>query len=139
MTVVVIMTVSYPDRMPHAFPHLRTILRTSFLVLLMLGVMVRPMINQLSALHDVEHATLAGANDHGHDHADDREPIPDPDPDHSTGAHGLMHQADTGSTANIWTAWIAPPIMRVASNVPLADSDSTRPQRFTSLFRPPIA
>lgn len=137
MTVVVIMTVSYPDRMPHVYPHLRTLLRTSFLVLLMLGVMVRPMINQFSALHDVEHVTLTGANGHGHDHPDD--PNPTPDPDHTTGAHGLMHQADTGSSANIWTAWVAPSVIPAASNLPLSDFASTRLQQLTSPFRPPIA
>lgn len=112
-------------------------LRTSFLVLLMLGVVVRPMLNQLSALHGVEHAALAGANDHGHDHSDDGAPTPDPD--HATGAHGLMHQADTGSSANIWTAWVSPPVIPAASKLPLADLDSTRPQKLTSPFRPPIA
>lgn len=137
MTVVVNMSVSYPDRMPLVYPYLRTILRTSFLVLLMLGVMIRPMINQFSALHDVEHATLTGANDHGHDHPDELDPTPDPD--HATGAHGLMHQADTGSSANIWTTWIAPPVMPVASNVTLSDLASTMAQRLTSPFRPPIA
>lgn len=137
MTVVVIMNVSYPDSMPHVYPHLRTILRTSFLVLLMLGVMVRPMINQLSALHDVDHATLAGANDHGHDHPDDSNPTTDPD--HATGAHGLMHQADTGTSANIWTAWVAPPVIPVDAKLPMADLASTRPQQLTSPFRPPIA
>ena len=134
---MVAIRVSYPDRMPRVYPHLRTILRTGFLVLLMLGVMVRPMINQLSALHDVEHATLAGANDHGHDHPDDRNATPDPD--HSAGAHGLMHQADTSSSANIWTAWIALPVVPASSKLPLADLASTRPQQLTSPFRPPIA
>lgn len=131
------MNVSYPDWMPHVDSRLRTILRTSFLVLLMLGVMVRPMINQLGALHDVEHATLAGTHDHGHDHPDDRDPTPDPD--HSAGAHGLMHQADTSSSANIWTAWIALPVVPASSKLPLADLASTRPQRLASPFRPPIA
>lgn len=137
MTVVVAMIVSYPDWMPQVYRHLRTLLRTSFLVLLMLGVMIRPMISQFSALHDVEHATLAGTNGHGHDHPDDRDPTPDPD--NATGAHGLMHQADTGPSANIWTAWLVPQLIPAASDLSLADLASTRPHRVTSPFRPPIA
>ncbi len=137
MTVAVAIVVSYPDPMPRVYPHLRTILRTSFLVLLMLGVVVRPMINQLSALHGMEHATLAGPNDHGHDYPGDRDRTPDPN--HATGAHGLMHQADTGSSANIWTAWVSPSVIPAASKLPLVDLASTRPQKLTSPFRPPIA
>jgi len=137
ITVVDVMLVSYSIWMPRISSLLRSTVRTSFLVLLMLGVMVRPMLNQLSTLHDVEHATLAGANDHGHDQPDNRAPTPDPD--HFTGAHGLMHQVDTGSSANIWTAWVSSPVVPAASKLPVVDFPSTRPPQLASLFRPPIA
>lgn len=130
------MVVSYPDRMPHDCPRLRTVLRTGLLALLMLGVMFRPMVNQLSVLHDVEHATQSGVNDHGHDQPDDRESMPDPD--HATGSHGLIHHTDTSPTANIWTAWATVPAIPAASKLPLADLGSTRRQELTSPFRPPI-
>ena len=111
--------------------------RASFLVLLMLGVVVRPMLGQFSALHDVEHATLAGASGHGHDQPGEQKKTPDPD--ETTVGHELMHQADTGSSASIWTSWVSLSAIPPASTLPLADLASARPQLLTSPFRPPIA
>lgn len=131
------MNVSYSNYVHRPNRHLPSILRASFLALLVLGVMIRPMIGQLGALHAAEHVTLGSVSEHGHDHSGDRDQMPDPD--HTKGAHGLMHQGDTGSAANIWTAGIQSPEAPSASRLPQADLASSRPQVLTSPFRPPIA
>lgn len=135
------MNVPYPEKMHRLVHKLIPLLRASFLLLLMLGVMVRPMLNQMGALHAAEHVTMGDVDDRGHDYAGDREqaPDPDPDPDHTKGAHGLMHQADTVSSANIWTSWVSLAAIPPTSTLPLADLASTRSQRLASPFRPPIA
>lgn len=137
VVVVVAMNVSYSNCVHRPNRHLPSILRASFLALLVLGVMIRPMISQVGALHAAEHVTLVSVDDHGHDHPGDRDQTPDPD--HSKGAHGLMHQADTGSSANIWTTCVPSIGTPPASRLPQADLASTRPQLLTSPFRPPIA
>lgn len=113
------------------------LLRTSLLALLVLGMVVRPALNLVGELHAVEHAAFAQAGDHGHDLPDDRDSTPGPD--HATGAHGLMHQADTGTSAVLWTTWVLPPASPPASVLPMPDSTAVRPQQPSSPFRPPIA
>lgn len=112
-------------------------LRASLLVLLVLGVMIRPVLNQVGDLHAAGHATFV-AGDHGHDHSDD-DHDPDTYPDHTKGAHGLMHQADTGTSAGIWVSWALPPALLLTSVLPMPDSASVHPQQPSSPFRPPIA
>ncbi|HET9033874.1 MAG TPA: hypothetical protein VFN25_13350 [Dokdonella sp.] len=133
------MSVPYPENMHRLAHKLPSVLRASFLLLLALGVMARPVLNQLSALHDVEHATLAGASGHGHGHDHPGDQKQTPDPDESTVGHELLHQADTGSSANIWTSWISLNAIPLASTLPLVDLAQTRTQRLASPFRPPIA
>jgi hypothetical protein len=110
-----------------------TCLRTSLLVLLVLGVMVRPVFNQVGQLHSAEHAALA--SDTG---AADHDPGT-PDPDHATGSHGLMHMADTGAsfwifTSEAFTSTPPPDFAPLVRNAP-----PLQLQRLASPFRPPIA
>lgn len=108
------------------------------LVLLVLGLAVKPVLNQLGELHAVEHALLLDADGHGHDHDG-----PDDDEtgaDHTQGAHGLMHQASMGGASTDMTSAIALPAMLGGGEVlPPPDVSRVPAQHLTSPFRPPIA
>lgn len=131
----------------------RALFRASLLVLLVVGVIVRPVLNQISELHAVEHAALAAAagdghgnGEHGHDddhaHDDGSHPALDDsqgqEAGHTDGAHGLMHQADTGPSASL-----AGLIPQFGHSMPaprlLAPASGPLPPQIPSTpFRPPI-
>lgn len=112
-------------------------LRLCALMLLVLSVMARPMLEQMGGIHAVEHSVLAAADaDHEHDHPDHD---PAKDPDHTKGFHGLMHQAESGSTAWFWPAWGLALASPLAASPPLPDSDAPRIGVPATPFRPPIA
>lgn len=129
---------------------LPVLLRASLLVLLVVGVIVRPMLNQISELHSFEHAALADVNAHGHDHdghghdhaADHSDPAPDQppctDPDHAKGAHGLMHQADTGPSASLAGLPVQFGHPMRAGKLLMPAAGPLPPQIPSSPFRPPI-
>jgi len=112
-------------------------LHSSLLLLLVLGVFVRPMLNVVGEIHDIEHAAAVAA-EHGHAHADDGHDA-DHDPDHVKGSHGLLHQADPASSAGILSlAWFqSEPVTSTRVLVPVPAAPLT--QRLSSPFRPPIA
>jgi hypothetical protein len=121
--------------------------RTALLVLLALGVVVKPTLAALGELHDAEHAVQASSHghDHGHTHGHEGDPSPDPrlppagDPDHAQGTHGLLHVLSTVSLA------LPDAVVRLApaptAALPLPDIEAPRlPGDAPSLpFRPPIA
>ncbi|HBK47414.1 MAG TPA: hypothetical protein DDZ67_13470 [Xanthomonadaceae bacterium] len=117
-----------------ASPVLR-LLRASLLALLVLGVMVRPVLNQVGELHQIEHMAAEVA-EHGHAHPG--QDAPDPAPDHMKGAHGLMHQTDAGFSADVWPIWNLPSAVLPESVLPMAKLAAVPLQRLTTPFRPPI-
>lgn len=118
------------------FPaNLAPLLRSSLFALLLLGALVRPMLNFLGDLHGTEHAVTAAGQDHHHGD-DDRAPA---DPEHAKGMHLLFHQADTHAAASLWNElhWGAEPApTRVGPTLNVVGCPS---QRLSSPFRPPIA
>jgi|GEM_PF-2502246 len=114
-------------------------LRLSALMLLVLSIMARPMVEQMGGIHEVEHAVLAAADaehGHGHDHADHD---PASDPNHTKGVHGLMHQAESGAAAPLWSAWALALASPPADAPPLPESVAPRLGVPATPFRPPIA
>jgi hypothetical protein len=82
----------------------RLLLRSAFLALLVLGMVVNPTLAAVGELHAIDHAAAAWDHDRGgHAHSTDTDdhhhahPGGQPDHDHATGAHGLMHQGGTVS------------------------------------------
>ena len=127
-----------------AFRRYRRLLRTSLLVLLVLGMVVSPVLAAVGEVHDMEHAAMADrhdAHDHAHatdsNHHDHRDGAVDPD--HATGGHGLMHQAG-GVSVTLPDATLAIS-MQLASEPLLPELGRSRlPGDSPSLpFRPPIA
>lgn len=115
----------------------KTVLHSSMLLLLMLGVLVRPMLNFVGEIHGTTHAAMAAA-EHGHGHPGDAHDA-DHDQDHVSGSHLLLHQADSGSSSGLPTSFRLPPIEVAASQHLPWTPVSSLPQRLSSPFRPPIA
>jgi hypothetical protein len=129
-----------------ALRHYRRLLRTAFLALLVLGLVVNPTLAAVGELHAIEHAAAAsghdrdghphsaGTDDHHHDH-----PSGHPDRDHATGTHGLMHQSGTASftlpEAEVVVSGLAAcgPLLPEFRRCPLPGDCPNLP------FRPPIA
>ncbi len=130
-------------------PRLSKFLRTSFLALLVLGLMIQPLLAQLGELHAAEHAMLVATDAHGHDHdADsdhdayiDSEDGRNPDQDdHATGAHGLMHQSGGFTTlTGLVSSMSVPKLYARMPDLPIPDAIGVRNAVPSSPFRPPIA
>jgi ABC-type nickel/cobalt efflux system permease component RcnA len=115
-----------------------TALRASLLLLLVLGLVVRPVLNHVGELHGIEHAATAAA-EHGHDHPGDDAHGADHDSDHAKGTHGLLHQADAGAANGILIAFWVSALYLPKTQVPALES-LAEPRRLPSTpFRPPIA
>lgn len=126
--------------MPTTRLPLQVLLRATLLAMLVLGVMVRPTLNLVGELHAVQHAALAAAGDL--DHQDDGEEHDESghhDGDHAQGSHGLLHQADAGTAASIWTSVTAMPTIPPSSLMVMSRYAELPPQSIGSPFRPPIA
>ncbi len=123
-------------------PRLFRLLRASFLALLVLGLMIKPILGQLSALHAAEHAVAVAADAHGHDHGVDgtgegRDPEQD---DHTSGAHGLMHQSGGSTTLTGLAASMSVPMVYARMpDLPIPDAIGVPHEVPSSPFRPPIA
>jgi hypothetical protein len=113
------------------------ILRASLLVLLVLGLLAKPMLNQIGDLHSLEHAVLADADGHGHDHGDDHDD--EPGQDHAKGAHGLMHQANIGAFSDSLPTIAFLSRCAFPTALPVPDLPSAPRQFAATPFRPPIA
>ncbi|AKJ75450.1 hypothetical protein [Xanthomonas oryzae] len=112
-----------------------SLLRTSLFVLLVLGALVRPMLNLVGDLHADEHAVVAAA-EHGHHHPGEQDERADPD--HTKGFHGLLHQADAHAAATLWNAWSWGASLAPALEGPTMDVLWQPSHQPTSPFRPPI-
>jgi hypothetical protein len=136
--------------------HLR-VLRPALLALLVFGLILTPILGQLGAIHDVEHAVLAGsgeddvdhhrarahAHGHHHDHGPDRSSTDaggDEDgSNHADGSHGLLHLS-TGVTVALPDAsleWF--PSQAVDDALPIPAAPRLPGDRSSLPFRPPIA
>lgn len=131
-------SLSYAGCMSGPATPLTTLLRASLLVLLVLGMLVKPVLNHVGELHAVEHAALAVC-DHGHDGSDHDCTDSGPDTDHAQGAHSLMHSADAGASTGICISSTSLPTAAPDSVLPMPDTAAVHPQHPISLFRPPIA
>lgn len=113
-------------------------LRAGFLVLLVLGLVIKPALSHITELHTVEHAALADADGHGHAHDGDHDDG-EPAQDHVKGAHGLMHQANMGAFSDALPTLALQPRHLYASTLPIPDSPAAPRQFVATPFRPPIA
>jgi len=113
-------------------------LRLSALMLLVVSIMARPMVEQMGGIHEVEHAVLAAA-DADHDHAAHADHDPAGDPDHTKGFHSLMHQAECGAAAALWSAWALTLATPPADAPALPEVAAPRLGIPATPFRPPIA
>lgn len=134
-------------------PRLIRALRASFLAVLVLGLMIKPVLAQLSDLHAVEHSVATAIDAHGHDHGEsnhghgDDHRLNDVGADqrgdgdeHSTGAHGLMHQSSGSTTlTGLVPALSVPVVFAHMPDLPLPASARISSQFPTNPFRPPIA
>lgn len=128
------------SRLP-SFVH---VLRASFLALLVLGLMIKPVLAQLSELHGIEHAIAAASEgfDHDHDHehdSDDTDAGVDPESD-LTDTHSLMHQC-SGATSMIGLLPSFSLAMSYARlpELPLPNAIGVPHTIASNPFRPPIA
>lgn len=115
-------------------------LRASLLVLLVLGVVIRPALNQIGGLHTISHAALvtdAGATDDGHGAFNPADT--DADPGHVAGSHSLMHMADGGASIWISTDWIMASSILPPTGLQVHVTNQPPSHRLVSPFRPPIA
>ena len=117
-------------------------LRASLLVLLVLGLVIKPVLNQIGELHSIEHAALADADGHGHEHGHDHEDggqDDEPGQDHTKGAHGLMHQANLGASSDALPVLAIQPLPSFSLALPIPDCSAAPRQFAATPFRPPIA
>lgn len=71
------------------------LLRVSLIVLLVLGMLIRPMLNQIGELHGLEHQLQASAHNHININTDKPSTKP------FQGSHQLQHSAEPGSSASL--------------------------------------
>jgi hypothetical protein len=123
--------------MPRLPARVLRFLRLGALMLLVLGLLVRPVVDLVGGLHAAEHAVQAAAvADHGHAHPGEE---PAGDPDHTRGSHGLMHQAECGATVAPWPAWTLALGLPPSATAALPDVIAPRLGVPATPFRPPIA
>lgn len=107
------------------------------MLLLVLGMAVKPVLGQVAELHAIDHAPLSAGDGHGHDH--DAPQDDEPGTDHTHGAHGLMHLGGTGgppSEALLPYAFQAVSVQGAV--LPPTGSSAMPPAQFGTPFRPPI-
>ncbi len=118
-------------------------LRLSALLLLALGILARPMVEQIGGIHSIGHEAVAVPAEHGHDHGrsghDHRHPDQTADPEHATGSHVLMHQADGGAASALRAQWGLVLAVQPAAIPPSTDALAPRRDVPATPFRPPIA
>jgi len=129
------------------------------LLLLMLGIIVRPVLGMAGELHQARHVLATGCSVDVHTHAvshlqhdssqsgchfmdeDGLTPATDDPPvaDKADGGHAvLLHQADVGSLAVLPSLAYVPDTFILALMPPSGASVGILPPPASSLFRPPI-
>ena len=120
-----------------SFQRLPVLLRASLVALMMLAVVGKPMASSICEIHQLGHtlAALSHVNFHS-DSAAERQM----DSEHASGAHGLLHGGDQGSTYADIAAVVTLPVVHFESDqIALPAESRIPPQQITRLFRPPIA
>lgn len=122
-------------------PYCRSTFRPALLLLLMFGLIVTPILDQLGDLHGAEHAA-AQALEHGHAHASvgvsGHEHPGERESDHRDGSHGLLHLS-TGIIVALPDAplrVVLQPVGGVWLPIPIAPALPGDPSSLP--FRPPI-
>lgn len=113
----------------------RVLARISLFALMLLSVVARPMVIQLSELHGLEH-DIAAAFDHGHSHpagASDNL-----DDDHAFGAHSVLHQADASFAGSLFNGHHQVVALALSADVPALRLLRVPLGYPASPFRPPI-
>lgn len=127
---------------------LRQLLCTSLLVLMVLGLLTRPVVTAVSEMHAVAHLELVAHKGGEHSHGDgatdaeadnDRRSGDGEQPGHTDGPHGLMHQAAGGAFDRSVAALEVPVLSGRHLLVSAAGNAARMPERLSSPFRPPIA
>jgi hypothetical protein len=120
-----------------SFQRLPVVLRASLLGLLLLAVVGKPMASSLCEIHQLGHTLAARSHVNFHsDSAAERQM----DSEHASGAHGLLHGGDQGSTYADIAAVVTLPVVHFESvQISLPAESRMPPQQITRLFRPPIA
>jgi hypothetical protein len=116
-----------------------TVLRASFMALLLLGLATQPVLIAVGQLHEVEHA-LFDIGDHGHELEDGHQDGADSqhDPGHATGSHSLMHHHAVVVAADVLTIVGICPCVTLSTTFILPERAVTA-GRCAVHFRPPIA
>lgn len=128
---------AYPDSMILSPARLSTLLRASLLVLLVLGLVIKPALAFVGELHAIDHALATQADEHEHEQADGHDDTPDPD--HSKGAHALMHQATSaGAFTDDLAVLTLPTVAYEPVVVPGPAASPVALKHITGPFRPPI-
>ena len=119
---------------------LSTALQLGILLLLMMGVAIKPMLGalcethvaaHLSSSHGHDYAGAAGIHDSTSEHQMDRE--------HARGADGLLHEGDQSSAyADITVAVVLPAALRGPSHLGATASVTVAKSHLSGPFRPPI-
>ncbi len=130
--------IAYAQKMTLSVSSLASFLRVSMLALLMMGVVIKPMLAPFCEIHALGHLLRTYSHEPGRSGLESAEHQLD---QHNVrGAHGLLHEGDSGSAyadnaASIEVAAFTYDRIRVApppaSAVPL--------QRTSAPFRPPLA
>lgn len=120
------------------------VLRVSMLTLLVLGIAIRPVLQFVGEAHASDHEVAAAVHGHDHDHrhdpGHDSVPDEDPAPDHTSGVHGLMHQASGGGTFSVNSLVMTLPEVAFELLATPVPAPSRVPlQLIEGPFRPPIA
>ncbi|NJL18366.1 MAG: hypothetical protein HC938_15570 [Nitrospira sp.] len=123
---------------------IKRLLRNGAFAILVLGLMIKPVLSELSRFHAAEHAMEMDehADSHGHPHGHAQDPHPDdsaPTEDHGSLAHGLMHQPGGHTTLELAVEIRVPPAPRHALLLPDLARTGLPQQPPSNPFRPPIA
>lgn len=114
-------------------------LRASLLVLLVLGIVVKPVLAQVGELHAAQHASLTDADGQGHGHEHGSDQGDESNSDHTQGAHGLMHQGSAGGTSvEVPLPLTLPALTGEGAALPPTGDAVLPPAHFGTPFRPPI-
>jgi hypothetical protein len=135
--VAIWVATTYSFAVATSFKHLPLLLRAGLLGLLFVSVMSKPIASTWCETHQLVHTISALSQQHFHDDSAAERQL---DAEHTSGAHGLLHGGDQGSTYADIAAVVTMPVVRFESmRMPLLMELPLPPQPVARLFRPPIA